>query len=318
MRVGVLGTGDVGKSLANAFLALNHEVALGAREERNPTASEWAKSAGPKARSGTFTQAAQFGEIVVLATLGTATPQAIEMAGKQHFDGKLVWDVTNPLDFSRGMPPRLLGGLGTSAGETHQQLLPKAKVIKVFKYRWQCALFPPEASRRAAWGHVPVRGRCGCEATHGRAREGLWMGAPRYRRHRSLALSGRNLHGLGDERDEKQRLESGVQARTDCIGLLKALNGRRSSDEEANAGTQRPGGFCHRLWSDGIQPEAAVEQGVTFFDTAEVYGPLVNEEVVGEHLHRSRVRSSLRQSLAGSPPPRARSDGALDSSPKHI
>jgi len=144
MKVGVLGTGDVGKSIASAFLALDHEVTLGAREEGNATASGWARGAGPRAKSGTFTQAARSGEIIVLATLGTATPQAIEMAGSHFFDGKLVWDLTNPLDFSRGMPPKLLGGLGTSAGETHQRLLPQAKIVKVFNTVGNALFFRPK------------------------------------------------------------------------------------------------------------------------------------------------------------------------------
>jgi 3-hydroxyisobutyrate dehydrogenase-like beta-hydroxyacid dehydrogenase len=59
MKVGVLGTGDVGKSLANAFIALNHEVTMGARDEGNPVAAQWAKSAGPRAKTGTFTLTAK-------------------------------------------------------------------------------------------------------------------------------------------------------------------------------------------------------------------------------------------------------------------
>lgn len=144
MKIGVFGTGDVGKSLANAFLALDHEVTLGARQEGNPVASDWAKGGGPRAKSGSFTEAAQFGEIIVLATLGTATPQAIEMAGVSHFDGKLVWDVTNPLDFSEGKPPKLVGSVGTSAGEIHQRLLPNAQVVKVFNTVGNALFFRPK------------------------------------------------------------------------------------------------------------------------------------------------------------------------------
>jgi predicted dinucleotide-binding enzyme len=144
MNIGILGTGAVARSLANGFLALGHDVVLGTRDPANTAASEWARTAGAKGKAGTFEQAARFGEIVVLATLGTATPQAIEMAGAAHFDGKLVWDVTNPLDFSHGMPPRLVGGLGTSAGETHQRILPNARIVKVFNTVGNALFFRPK------------------------------------------------------------------------------------------------------------------------------------------------------------------------------
>ena len=132
MKIGILGSGEVARSLGNAFLALGHDVMLGARRPDNTAASQWEKAAGPAAKAGTFEQAVRHGEVVVLATLGTATAQVIETAGVKHFDGKLVWDVTNPLEFSQGVPPKLLGGVGNSAGETHQRILPNARVVKVF------------------------------------------------------------------------------------------------------------------------------------------------------------------------------------------
>jgi 8-hydroxy-5-deazaflavin:NADPH oxidoreductase len=143
MKVGILGSTEVAQSLANGFLALGHEVMVGSRQSGNPAASRWAEGAGAKAKAGTFEQAAGFGELLVLATLGTATPRAIEMAGPRHFGGKLVWDVTNPLDFSRGTPPTLVGGIGSSAGETHQRLVPEARVVKVFNTVGHALFFRP-------------------------------------------------------------------------------------------------------------------------------------------------------------------------------
>lgn len=144
MKVGILGSGEVGRSLGNAFLALGHDVMLGARREDNTAACQWAKAAGPSGKVGTFERAARHGEMVVLATLGTATPQAIEMAGPKHFEGKLVWDVTNPLEFSPGRPPKLLGGVGTSAGELHQNILPNAKLVKVFNTVGNALFYRPK------------------------------------------------------------------------------------------------------------------------------------------------------------------------------
>lgn len=144
MKVGILGTGQVAQSLAHGFLALGHEVMLGSRESGNAVAAKWAQGAGPRASTGTFEQAAAYGELLVLATLGTATPNAIAMAGPRHFDGKLVLDVTNPLDFSKGRPPALVGAPGSSAGEIHQGLLPKAQVVKTFNTVGNALFFRPQ------------------------------------------------------------------------------------------------------------------------------------------------------------------------------
>jgi len=142
MKVGILGTGDVGKALGCGFIKLGHEVFMGSRDAQNPKALGWAKESGGKA--GSFGQAAEFGEIVVLATLGTATQDAIRLAGPEKFKGKLVFDTTNPLDFSRGMPPRLVGGLGDSAGEKVQTLLADAQVVKVFNTVGNSMMFRPQ------------------------------------------------------------------------------------------------------------------------------------------------------------------------------
>lgn len=144
MKIGILGSTDVAQSLANGFLALGHEVMLGSRQARNPKAAQWAKAARTQASAGTFEQAASFGELVVLATRGTVTPNAIEMAGPQHFDGKLVWDVTNPLEFPVGAQPKLVGAAGSSAGEINQRILSRSKLVKVFNTVGHALFFRPE------------------------------------------------------------------------------------------------------------------------------------------------------------------------------
>jgi predicted dinucleotide-binding enzyme len=144
MKVGILGTGDVGKALGRGFIALGHDVKMGARDAGNPKAAAWAKEAGPKASAGTFAEAARFGDIVVLATLGTATEEVLRAAGADAFRGKPVLDATNPLDFSKGMPPKIIGGLGDSGGERHQKLLPGAHVVKVFNTVGNAFMFKPD------------------------------------------------------------------------------------------------------------------------------------------------------------------------------
>ena len=129
VKVGVLGSGDVGKVLAGGFLKLGHEVRIGSRSPEK--LKEWAAGAGPGASAGTFAEAAEFGDIIVLATLGEGAQSAIEMAGADNFDGKVVIDATNPLDFSSG-GPQLSIGFNDSLGERVQRWLPKAKVVKAF------------------------------------------------------------------------------------------------------------------------------------------------------------------------------------------
>jgi 8-hydroxy-5-deazaflavin:NADPH oxidoreductase len=142
MRVAVLGTGEVGKSLGNAFLALGHEVRMGARDASNEKAVAWAANAEGQASAGTFADAAGFGEIVVLATLGSAVQQVLQAAVAQACAGKLVIDTTNPLDFSQGSP-RLAIGHTDSGGEQVQRLLPAANVVKAFNTVGNALMFRP-------------------------------------------------------------------------------------------------------------------------------------------------------------------------------
>jgi 8-hydroxy-5-deazaflavin:NADPH oxidoreductase len=111
-------------------MSLGHEVRIGSR---NPEKlREWIDSTGGRVASGSFADAAKFGDVIVLATLGTATDNAIQLAGPDNFAGKVVIDATNPLDFSGGMPPKLFVGTTDSLGEMVQRWLPKAKVVKAF------------------------------------------------------------------------------------------------------------------------------------------------------------------------------------------
>ena len=130
MKIGILGSGDVAKSLGSGFLKSGHEVMLGSREPAKLDA--WVREGGQGARRGTFSEAARYGELLVLAVNGTKSVEAIQAAGVDNFQGKVVIDATNPLEMAAGSPPKLMGGLGTSAGELNQRALPKASVVKAF------------------------------------------------------------------------------------------------------------------------------------------------------------------------------------------
>ena len=130
MKIGILGSGDVAKSLAKGFLATGDEVKLGSRDPEK--LADFVKSAGKGASAGTFEETVRFGEVIALATLGQGTENAIRLAGPKNFAGKVVIDATNPLDFSKGMPPTLFVGTTDSLGEQIQRLVPNARVVKAF------------------------------------------------------------------------------------------------------------------------------------------------------------------------------------------
>jgi 8-hydroxy-5-deazaflavin:NADPH oxidoreductase len=130
MKIGVLGTGQVGKALASGFASRGHEVMIGSREaaKGQAVAAELAEGVS----GGTFADVASWCELGVLATPWDGTQNAIEMAGAANFAGKVLIDVTNPLAFEEGAPPRLAVGHTDSGGEQVQRWLPDAKVVKAF------------------------------------------------------------------------------------------------------------------------------------------------------------------------------------------
>jgi len=132
MNIGILGTGDVARSLAAGFLKLSHAVRLGTRDPGSAKVKEWLAYAGKGAGAVTFADAAAFSEIVVLATLWSGTENALKLAGKKALAGKVVIDATNPLVFRPGAPPALALGHTDSGGEQVQRWLPESRVVKCF------------------------------------------------------------------------------------------------------------------------------------------------------------------------------------------
>jgi predicted dinucleotide-binding enzyme len=131
-RVGVLGTGEVGRRLAAGFRGNGHEVTIGSRAADKPELREWLSAEGAGIEAGTFADAAAGGELLVLAVLGDAAEQVIADAGQESFAGKVVIDAMNPLDFSGGFPPKLSISGDDSLGERVQRALPEARVVKAF------------------------------------------------------------------------------------------------------------------------------------------------------------------------------------------
>ena len=130
MKIGVLGTGMVGEAIGTKLLQLGHEVKMGSRTANNDKAATWVKQSGAKATQGTFAEAAAFGEVLFNCTAGKASLEALTMAGAENLKNKVLIDIANPLDFSRGMPPSLLVCNTDSLGEQIQRAFPEAKVVK--------------------------------------------------------------------------------------------------------------------------------------------------------------------------------------------
>lgn len=130
MKIGILGTGMVGEALAGKLVKNGHEVKMGARQAGNEKAKAWAAAAGGKASEGSFADAAAFGEILFNCTSGGHSLEALQAAGAANLKGKVLVDVANPLDFSKGMPPTLSVGNSDSLGEQIQRAFPEAKVVK--------------------------------------------------------------------------------------------------------------------------------------------------------------------------------------------
>ena len=130
MRIAILGTGDVGSRLGSKLVVMGNEVRMGSRTAKNAKGAAWAKAAGAKASAGTFAEAAKFGEVVFNCTLGAVSLEALKQADANNLAGKVLVDVANPLDFSKGMPPTLTVCNTDSLGEQIQRAFPDAKVVK--------------------------------------------------------------------------------------------------------------------------------------------------------------------------------------------
>lgn len=143
MDIGIIGSGQVAQTLAGKFLELGHRVMISSRDtsaakDRGdwgviPSAEEFAvaqRAQGREATAGSFAQAAAFGEVLVNATAGEHSLDALQSAGTEHVHSKILVDIANPLDFSRGMPPTLAFCNTDSLGERLQAALPDTRVVK--------------------------------------------------------------------------------------------------------------------------------------------------------------------------------------------
>lgn len=144
MKIGILGSGDVAQALARGFLDRGDHVMLGTREPSGGKLDDWSASAGANASVGTFEETAKHGELVLLCTKGAVNDKVLQAAGNDNLAGKVLIDVTNPLDASSGMPPKLLDLPEGSGGEQVQGLAPEAKVVKCWNIVGNPSMVKPD------------------------------------------------------------------------------------------------------------------------------------------------------------------------------
>ena len=145
MKVGIVGSGSVAQAVGHGFLERGDEVKLGSRSPEK--LAEWIEKAGGKAGAGSFAEAAEFGELLVLACKGTETESAIEVAGKDNFADKVLMDITNPLVVEEGPMPRLAYGPTDSGGEVVPRALPETKVVKTLNIVNSGQMIDPEVPK---------------------------------------------------------------------------------------------------------------------------------------------------------------------------
>ncbi|MEU1230036.1 NAD(P)-binding domain-containing protein [Streptomyces sp. NPDC005828] len=141
MKIAVLGTGEVGRRLATKLVSLGHEVALGSRTADNADAAKWAGEYG--GTHGTFADAAGSAELVVNATGGLVSLAALQAAGAENLNGKVLIDVSNALDFSEGFPPKVGLPDGRSVAEHIQSAFPEARVVKTLNTMTNTVMVEP-------------------------------------------------------------------------------------------------------------------------------------------------------------------------------
>lgn len=157
MKAGILGSGIVGRVLASAFLKEGHEVMLGTRDITKEEVVKW-KAENTGAQTGSFTETAAFADVIVLATGGSVTKNAIELAGAANFNGKVVIDATNPIvpAAPENGVLKFFTSLDHSLMEQIQERLPAAHVVKAFSCVGNAFMYKPDFG-----GIIPTMFICG-------------------------------------------------------------------------------------------------------------------------------------------------------------
>ena len=146
MKIGIIGSGIVGRVLGSAFLSEKNEVMLGTRNTSKDEVVKW-KNENSHGKVGTFEETAKFGELLVIATAGAAAEEAINLAGKENFRNKVVIDTTNPISHEKPPVNGVLSYFTTpneSLMERIQKLIPDARIVKAFNSVGNAFMYKPK------------------------------------------------------------------------------------------------------------------------------------------------------------------------------
>ena len=157
MKIAVLGTGMVGDTIGSKLTELGHSVMMGSRTKDNEKAKDFVNKSNGKAQAGTFSEAAAFGKLIINCTAGGASIDVLKSIGKNDLDGKILIDIANPLDFSKGMLSSLSMVNTTSLGEEIQAAFPGLKVVKTLNTMW-CGLMVNPAMLNGGDHHTFISG----------------------------------------------------------------------------------------------------------------------------------------------------------------
>lgn len=161
MKVGVLGSGIVGRVLGNAFLKEGHEVMIGTRDPLKEDVRNW-QSENPGGKAGTYVESAVFGEFIVLAVGGLVAEEVLGLAGKTNIAGKIIIDATNPI---AAVPPqngvlKFFTNLDRSLMEELQAAFPDSKFVKAFNSVGNALMYKPGFD-----GTLPTMFICGNDSS---------------------------------------------------------------------------------------------------------------------------------------------------------
>jgi len=158
MKIGILGSGIVGRVLGTAFIKEGHQVMLGTRDVNKEEVVKWL-SLNQEAKAGSFSDTAKFGELLVLAIAGDISADVIKSAGTENFSNKVIIDATNPIDHTRppvnGVLPYFTNA-DESLMERLQKILPTAKLVKAFNSVGNAFMYKPDFG-----GEKPTMFICG-------------------------------------------------------------------------------------------------------------------------------------------------------------
>ena len=143
MRIGIIGSGNGGGSLANGFVRHGHDVMLGTRDATKPAVLEFVEASDGRGRAGTYAEAARYGDIVITAYPGSLVEETVAAIGPENLAGRLVIDTANPIARVDG-EVRAAYGDDDSAAEVLQRAVPTARVVKAYNTVWASRMVDPD------------------------------------------------------------------------------------------------------------------------------------------------------------------------------